>query len=149
MKREDRLFLLGLVSLILSLFLFPFVVYLFPAIWLGWEYSIPEFFQEALLWFEVTFHTTYDLAFLWLFRLTFFAAVVFGVIAYLISHHITKLQAEINKEEDEEALTFAMKAKEGSRESVLFFLKMVVIIGLVFVVSDMIQWAISFSPKAQ
>ena len=149
MKREDRLFLLGLLSLIVSLFLFPFVVYLFPAVWLGWEYRVPEFVLNTSLWLQLTFHTTYDLAFLWFFRITFFAAIGFGVIAYLISRRITKLQTEINKEEDKEAVTFSMKAKEGSRDSVLFFLKMVVIIGLVFIVSDMIQWAISFSPKAQ
>ncbi len=148
MKREDQLFLLGLVSLLLSLFLFPFVVYLFPAVWLGWEYRIPDFVVNISLWIQLVFHTTYDKAFLWFFRLSFFSAIGFGVIAYKISHRISQLQAEINKEEDEKALTFSMKVKESGSDSVIFFLKMVVIIGLVFVVSDMIQWAISFSSNA-
>ena len=34
MKREDVLFLLGLFSLVMSLFLVPFLAYLFPSIWL-------------------------------------------------------------------------------------------------------------------
>ncbi len=148
MKEEDKLFWVGLVSLVFSLFLFPFVVYLFPAVWLGWEYRIPGFVVDMTLWMQGFFHTSYAHAFLWFFRLTFFLAILFGVLAYWAAHTLTKLQAMINKEEDHESLTLSMKAKESSRESVLFFLKMVVIIGLVFVVSDMIQWAISFSPPA-
>lgn len=189
MKQEDRLFLLGLMSLICSLFLFPFVAYLFPVVWLGWEYRIPHFVLDASLWIQTTFHTTYAVAFRWFFRLSFFAAIIFGVVAYLISHHISKLQeinellqengeheketketkteevlaAEVPAEEVPAEKAFAeeaqaqkktsvkisTRAKQNSKESVLFFLKMVVIITLVFIVSDMIQWAISFSPEAK
>ncbi|MDX2346110.1 MAG: hypothetical protein QNK11_04485 [Legionella sp.] len=151
MKREDQLFLVGLVSLIFSLFLFPFVAYLFPAVWLGWEYRIPGFVLDAALWLEVTFHTTYVLAFKWFFRLTFLAAVFFGGIAYLISRHISKLQTEghLTAQEEKNVSKLSTKAKQNSKEAVLFFLKMVVILALVFIVADVIQWAISFSPEAR
>ncbi len=147
MKHEDRLFLLGLVSLICSLFLFPFVAYLFPAVWLGWEYRMPDFVLNASLWIESTFHITYALAFLWFFRFVFLGAVIFGVIAYMISHHISQLEFENDSTEEDIQLTskISVKAKQSSKEGVLFFLKMVVIITLVFIVSDVIQWAISLS----
>jgi hypothetical protein len=123
------------------------VAYLFPAVWLGWEYRMPDFVLNASLWIESTFHLTYALAFLWFFRLVFLSAVMFGAIAYMISHHISKLQAEtdLTEEEIKSTSTVSIKAKQSSKEGVLFFLKMVVIMTLVFIVSDVIQWAISLS----
>ena len=143
MKREDRLFLMGLVALVCSLFLFPFVAYLFPAVWLGWKYSMPNFVLDTTLWIEVTFNTTYTMALL--------AAVFFGVTAYLIAHHMSQLQAKLDSTEEapQMARSVSTQAKQNSKEGVLFFLKMVVIIALVFIVSDVIQWAISFSPEAR
>lgn len=149
MKREDQLFLVGLVSLILSLFLFPYLAYLFPAVWLGWEYHIPSFTVDATLWIQTTFHTSYFIAFHWFFRCIMVLAVLFGAIAYFASHHISRLQLNADKlQQDARARTkLSEKAKRGSKESVIFFLKMVFIITLVFIVADIIQWAISVTPK--
>ncbi|MCH9762730.1 MAG: hypothetical protein K0U24_00620 [Gammaproteobacteria bacterium] len=167
MKREDQLFFLGLVSLVLSLFLFPFGAYLFPAVWLGWEYHIPSFVLHASAWIQATFNMPYLDAFRWFFRLTFVFGILFAVIAYFISHHITKLKTEAEAEAErlehaeyeehaapddlniEITRDISGKPQESTKDTVLFFIKMVVILTLVFIVSDMIEWAISFTPQQQ
>lgn len=150
MKHEDRLFILGLVSLIFSLFLFPFVAYLFPAVWLDWQYHMPDFVLNMTLLLQDTFHIAYALALRWILRLSFLAAVFFGVIAYIISHRINRLQQAADEAIETETILpkpskIAKFRKQNNQESVLFFLKLVVIFMLVFIVSDVIQWAISFS----
>ncbi len=147
MKREDQLFFIGLLSLLISLFLFPFVAYLFPVVWLGFEYRMPDFVLDIVLWIEGAFHLNYSLALRWFFRCIFLAAALFGFVAYRIAHHISVLQAEADLTETEMKAVekISVKAKQSSKESVRFFLKMVVILSLVFIVSDVIQWAISLS----
>jgi hypothetical protein len=154
MKHEDRLFILGLMSLICSLFLFPFVAYLFPAVWLDWKYHMPEFVIDTVLLLQDTFQITYALALRWVLRLSFLSAIIFGVIAYVISHRISQLQQEENESIGTQAIMrkpsrIEKLKKQNNQESVLFFLKLVVIFMLVFIVSDMIQWAISFSSSTK
>ena len=149
MKRDEQLFFIGLVALVLSLFLFPFVAYLFPAVWLGWEYKLPDFVLNSALWIESTFHTTYAMGLEWFFRLTFLAAVFFGVIAYFMAHHISqKKPDDVEEAESRTVIKISQKTKSNSKETVLLFLKMAVILMLVFIVSDVIQWAISFPSEA-
>ncbi|MDF1678516.1 MAG: hypothetical protein P1U32_07475 [Legionellaceae bacterium] len=152
MKQDDKMFLLGLLSLLCSLFLFPFAAYLFPAVWLGWEYQLPGFVVDTSIWIQTVFDTNYTVAFRWFFRMIFVLAIGFGVAAYLIAHHISQMQAaeEKNKEmmEEEVRPKLSTKAKQTSKESFRFFLKMVVIISLVFIVASMIQWAISLPTAA-
>jgi hypothetical protein len=99
--------------------------------------------------------------------LTFVFGIMFAVIAYLISHHITKLKTEAEAEAErlehvayeehaepddltvEITRDISSKPKESTQETVLFFIKMVVILTLVFIVSDMIEWAISLAPQQQ
>ncbi len=150
MKYDDKMFFIGLLSLLCSLFLFPFAVYLFPAVWLGWEYQVPSFVVDTSIWIQTAFDVSYIVGFRWFFRIILVLAVGFGVVAYLIAHHISQMQAaeEKNKEmmegkREEVRPKLSTKAKQTSKESFRFFLKMVVIISLVFIVSDMIQWAVS------
>jgi hypothetical protein len=150
MKLEDKLFFLGLLSLIFSLFLFPFVVYLFPAVWLGWDYLSPDFVVDISLWIQTTFNVTYAIAFHWFFRSVLFLAILFGVVAYLLARRTTHLQRTLEAMDKGETSDTSESErlgsiKEGANDSFKFFLKMVVIISLVFVVGNIMQWAISIS----
>lgn len=146
MKQEDRLFILGLISLVFSFFLLPFALYLFPAVWLGWEYRVPDFVVNGSLWLQVMFHTSYAKGFLWFFRFTFLLAVFFGVVAYLISKHISKLQAEVDGEAaDEISQSLSSRAKREGSDALGFIFKLAFIIMLVFIGAYMIQWAISLT----
>jgi len=92
MKKEDKLFFLGLFSLTLSLFLTPFGIYLLPAAWLGWQYSVPDFVLNLTLWMQVTFHTTYGWAFVSVARLFFLPGLFFGSVTYLISRRVSQMK---------------------------------------------------------
>jgi hypothetical protein len=150
MAQEDKLFFLGLLSLIFSLFLFPFAVYLFPAVWLGWDYLSPDFVVDISLWIQTTFNLTYAMAFHWFFRSILFLAIFFGAVAYFLARRTTHLQRTLEAMEQGETPDASESEpleniKEGASDSFKFFLKMVVIISLVFVVGNIMQWAISIS----
>lgn len=150
MGREDKFFLLGLLSLTFSFFLFPFAAYLFPAVWLGWEYKIPTFVVDIVLWMQVFFNTSYPFAFLWFFRITVLLALAFGGCAYFISRHITKIEEAIRHQRDHEEVEVKkplMNINQEKRESLFFFLKMVAMISFIFMISMAIQWAISLTTE--
>ena len=153
MKKEDILFLWGLFTLALSLFLVPFGFYLLPAAWLGWQYSIPEFILNITLWMQVTFHTTYGWAFIWVARFIFLPGIFFGIVAYLISRRLNKMKLEVEEaaetstEEDELAHKKATaELKKGTQDSLMLLLKIAGIAALIFAIANAIQMVISVAP---
>jgi len=152
MKQEDKLFFWGLFTLVLSLFLIPFGFYLLPAAWLGWQYNIPDFILNFTLWMQVTFHTTYGWAFVWVARLIFLPGIFFGVAAYLISRRLSKLKLEaegvIEASEDEEVLLHkeTQKLKKETQDSLMLLLKIAGIAALTFIVANAVQMVISAPP---
>jgi len=152
MKKEDKLFFLGLFALIVSLFLVPFGFYLLPAAWFGWEYSIPEFILNFTLWMQVTFHTTYSWAFVRVARLIFLPGIVFGIVAYLISRRLSKMKLEKEEENrlSEEEIALSHKSAEErtkeTQDSLMLLLKIVGIAILIFIVVNAIQMVLSATP---
>lgn len=146
MKQEDVLFFVGLFTLAICLFCFPFALYLLPMAWFGWEYYVPGFVVDIALWNQVYFNITYELAFLWFARCILFIAIISGAIAYWISHKLSLLEHE--ESEQKSGFYISRKIKTSSRDAVVFIVKMVGIISLVFLVANMIQWAISSAPPA-
>lgn len=152
MKQEDKLFFLGLFTLVLSLFLIPFGFYLLPAAWLGWQYNIPDFILNFTLWMQVTFHTTYGWAFVWVARLIFLPGIFFGVVAYLISRKLDKLKLEAEgeaegiEEEDISAHKKNQKLQKETQDSLMLLLKIAGIAALVFIVANAVQMVLSSPP---
>jgi membrane protein insertase Oxa1/YidC/SpoIIIJ len=152
MKKEDKLFFLGLLTLTLSLFLIPFGFYLLPAAWFGWQYSIPEFILNFTLWMQVTFHTTYGWAFVWVARLIFLPGIFFGIVAYSISRRLNKMKLEVEEhtemsaEEEELAHKASEKLKEETKDSLMLMLKIAGIAALIFVIANAMQMVISVTP---
>lgn len=152
MKKEDKLFFLGLLTLTLSLFLIPFGFYLLPAAWFGWQYSVPEFILNFTLWMQVTFHTTYGWAFVWVARLIFLPGIFFGIVAYSIAHRLNKMKLEVDEhahmsvEEEELAYKTSEKLKEETKDSLMLLLKIAGIAALIFVIANAMQMVISVTP---
>lgn len=153
MKKDDKLFFWGLFALTVSLFLVPFGFYLLPAAWFGWEYSVPEFILNFTLWLQVTFHTTYSWAFVWVARLIFLPGIFFGIVAYLISRRLDKMKletehkTEMSTEEEELAYKTTEKLKEETKDSLMLLLKIAGIAALIFVIANAMQMVISAPPR--
>lgn len=152
MKKEDKLFFLGLFSLTLSLFLIPFGLYLMPAAWLGWQYSVPDFVFDLILWTQVTFHTTYGWAFVSVARLFVLPGVFFGAVAYLISRRSSKIKLQEENSVDERVLEDAAahqaaeKMHEETKDSLILLLKITGIAVFIFVFVNAMQMLISVTP---
>jgi hypothetical protein len=149
MKKEDKLFFLGLFSLTLSLFLTPFGFYLMPAAWLGWQYSVPDFVLNLTLWMQVTFHTTYGWAFLSVARLFLLPGLFFGVTAYFISRRLSQMKLEAEEGvhdhelEDMIAHKSAEKTHEETKDSLILLLKIIGIAAFIFIFVNGMQMLIS------
>jgi len=149
MKKEDKLFFLGLFSLTLSLFLTPFGIYLLPAAWLGWQYSVPDFVLNLTLWMQVTFHTTYGWAFVSVARLFFLPGLFFGAVTYLISRRVSQMKLEAEESVDERevedmiAHKSAEKTHEETKDSLILLLKITGIAAFIFIFVNGMQMLIS------
>ncbi|MDF1685007.1 MAG: hypothetical protein P1U36_10190 [Legionellaceae bacterium] len=148
MKKEDKLFFVGLFSLTLSLFLTPFGLYLMPAAWLGWQYSVPDFVLNLILWTQVTFHTTYGWAFVSVARLFVLPGVFFGAVAYLISHRFSKMKLEAEESVDERELEDVVthQTAEKTKDSLILLLKITGIAAFIFIFVNVMQMLIAVTP---
>ncbi|MDP3562031.1 MAG: hypothetical protein Q8R83_07635 [Legionellaceae bacterium] len=141
--QDEKSYIVGILCLIISIGLFAFSFYLFPFLVLGWHYSIPEFIP---IWGNdlQQYYQLSDEASSWLlFLVLFVPAIVFAVIADILSNRI---DAEIhgiqpkriaNKEQDIAPI----------KESNQLIFKIAGIIVLVFIAARLFQWAISSTPN--
>jgi|TARA_R110002126_G_scaffold291755_1_gene456913 hypothetical protein len=152
MKKEDKLFFLGLFSLTFSLFLTPFGFYLMPAAWFGWQYTVPDFVLNLILWTQVTFNTTYGWAFISVARLFFLPGLFFGATAYLISRRLNKMKLEaeegVHEPELEDVIAHesAEKTHEETKDSLILLLKITGIAAFIFVLVNGMQMLIAATP---
>jgi len=145
MKKEDKLFFSGLFFLTLTLFLFPFTAYLFPKAVLGWEYYIPDAIVSLVVRIHVILHISYELAFLYFMLFLFSLSLFTGLLAYLTAHKLSQMELQ-QETQDKSPAPITKKVKQNSRESTSLVLKMIFFITLVFIVANVIQWAISSPP---
>lgn len=149
MKKEDKLFFWGIFTVTLSFFLVPLALYLFPAAWFGWEYTVPQFIINLTLWIQVTFHITYRWAFLKVMRLIFLVGFLFGIIAYAIAHRLGKMKIEaeehinMSAEEKAEAYKKAEQKRKETSDSLILLLKIAAIASLVFFFANIMHIIIS------
>lgn len=128
MKKEDKLFFLGLVTFVLSLFLIPFGLYLAPAALLGFEYTIPDFIVNLVLWVQVSFHATYIWSFFWVVRMFVWPGIFFAAVTYFISRYLNKLKFEeqegVNEREVPSARSVAER-QEKTKDTVALVFKVI------------------------
>ena len=146
MKKNDRYFIVSLFSLAVSLFLLPLSLYLLPGVWFGWSYHIPAFIINGSSWLQDNFGLSEPIASWWMLGGLFVASLVFAGLAYLSS---TQFHEEIKptanpllKDEDERVKPL----KQDRRELVFLVIKIVLIMMLVYLIAEMMQWAIAVSP---
>jgi hypothetical protein len=148
MERNDKFFLLGLVSLAASLFFFPLAIYLFPQAYFGWTYHIPNFLSNFNVYLQDVFGMTLRSASWTVFYIVFLTAVVFANIAYLSAvrtrHDIKRI---IPYEHVDEAVVRLKQANQNRRETIFLVIKLFFIMMLVFSVAKIVQWVVTISPS--
>lgn len=148
MERNDKFFLLSLVSLAASLFLFPLALYLLPQAWLGWNYHIPDFLLNFNDYLQASFGLTHEKASWAIFYLLFLSGLIFSGLAYYAAIHTRiDVKKSLPHESTNEAEVRLKQAKQNNREIFVLVIKIFFISLLVFSMAEIVQWAISVSPE--
>ncbi len=144
MEREDKFFLLSLLSLAVSLFLFPLAIYLLPQVWLGWIYHTPDFVLSFSDYIQTVLGVTQEDA-QWMFvYLLLGLGCAFACVAYFAARQVRIGHKKPLPHERVNVAKLRLKqAKENRREVVFLLLKLVIIIGLIVTISQIIQWAMT------
>lgn len=146
---EDRfehnhlLFIVCMLSLITSLSLLGFSLYLLPHAFWGFNYALPEF---VFSW-EEYLTDDYGLnpmgAKRWLFLFFFISGLITGLVAYFTSNKIENELVELQEKkeyEDKEA------KEEASEQLFLFGVKLVLLISFIIFLVSFLEWLIT-SPR--
>jgi hypothetical protein len=141
MDREDKFFFLSLISLAVSLFLFPLALYLLPKVWLGWVYHTPDFTVMFGEYFQASWGMPQETA-QWLVVNIFF---VLGAISAWVAYYAARQvridhKKHLPQEKVDEAQVRLKQTKQGLREIMLLLVKLAVIVFLVVIISNIVQW---------
>lgn len=135
-------YIVGLVCLVVSLTLFGMGAYILPRIAFGWYYNIPGFIFE---WISIT-QIAYSLsekAAGWLILGVFFVlAFIFAGITYVTSN---KIETQIYAVDEPVIEVKKETSKKEIKETGPLVLKILLLVGFIFTVAKMFQWAISTS----
>lgn len=143
MDREDKFFLISLFSLALSLFLFPLALYLLPQVWLGWMYHTPDFAASFSNYFQASWGVTQEAARWIVINIFFVCGALCASVAYYAARQV---RIDHRKRPAHEAVDEAevrlKRAKPGLRELMSLFVKLAVIVFLVVIVSNLVQFSV-------
>lgn len=139
--QENRfVYIVGIISLILSMSLFTLTLYIIPYLVFGITYSMPEFipnWQQYLLnVYEFTNAGASWIIFVVLLSLSLFTALI----AFLASNKIDNHLYGIKKTEEEQT-------KVARQESINLIAKIALIVLTIFIIAGLIQWLTSVPPR--
>lgn len=141
-QKNHLLFILGMFSLIMSLSLFCFCVFILPNLLFGATYDIPTFIGYWTDWLQEQYGIG-DVAAARLVLLFFIVlTILFVFIAYLSSNRIDNqiYSDELKSARDSRPL-------KTNRGSVFLFFKILITVALVFVAAVFLEWLIYMPPS--
>ncbi|MFA5959141.1 MAG: hypothetical protein WC785_01320 [Tatlockia sp.] len=138
-QQNALVFIIGLISLLLSLSLFAFSFYIMPYLLWSWTYSVPGTILFIREWFKETFEFT-DIGASWMVFLMFIIpAVVFGYISQFSSNYLDDAIYGLKKVKSEKQ----EEIKRDVQETLSFGLKLFLLIVLVISVVLTIEWLVA------
>ncbi len=141
-EQNKKFFIIGIICLSLGLILFALSFYIFPRLIFHWRYQIPEFIAGFAEFLQFNYHLKNTAAGWLVFLGVFSPSIILFIIADIISNKIDK---QSNKDYYANDTTSPMhkRTKVGEPESRGLIFKIILIIILVFVASQLFQWAIA------
>jgi len=136
-ERNNKVFLLAMISMITSLTLLGFILYILPYLMFDWVYNVPEFIAAWEEWFVDNYNYSNHGArrfLLFLFVLLDFFCII---VAYLTSNTIEK---QIFKSEIQSTIIPTKKNNNVDSEGLNLSLKIIFIIFIVLFIGMFFQW---------
>lgn len=141
-KQNHFSYIAGMFCLITSLGLFAFSLFLFPNLVFGWHYDIPGFIVALVEMLETDYGMPTPSVKWLLFSVLDIPAVVLFVIADILSNKIDGEIYEVNRYVPK-SRSSKVGENSGIGESGGLFLRMIMIVIVVFIIAGFFQWAIS------
>lgn len=136
-EENHMIFIIGMISLILSLALGTFTIFLLPNLLFGWHYDVPDIITLWKTWLQYFYQISESAASHLIFGTLGLCTLIFAFIAYYSSNRIDN---QIYSEELQ--LNRVSKPKESDSETMLLVLKILCIIVLVFIAGGLLEWSI-------
>lgn len=134
------LFIIGLLSLVTSLALIVFSLYLLPFLLWGWHYNVPEFISFWVNHYVEQHKFTPYGASIFVFLHFFIPGLLAGFIAYLCSNRIDDTIYGLHQSSSGSILSSGLRSE--TRESLGLGLKILILLLLVILGAGIIEWLI-------
>ena len=147
-QQNSKLFIIGIVCLLLSLSLFAYSFYLLPHLLFGWVYDLPGFIFHWREWLKQKYNFS-EVGAAWTIFLSFsIPALVCGYISYLTSN---KVDNEIYGilPEDKETEEERIQPTSAKEDGLGFGFKLTLAIILVLMLISLLQWLLTIPPPLQ
>ncbi|MBA2652374.1 MAG: hypothetical protein H0U73_08930 [Tatlockia sp.] len=138
-QQNSKLFVLGLISLLLCLSLLALGLYIVPYLLWGLHYGVPGMVLELHEWFKSNYNLSDAIA-SWLVFFTFIIpATICGLISQWSSNYIERKMYGL----DEERPEHQMEIHKDIQETVSFGLKIFLLIILVILGVSFVEWMVT------
>ncbi|MBA2656516.1 MAG: hypothetical protein H0U70_05960 [Tatlockia sp.] len=138
-QQNSKLFVIGLISLLLCLSLLALGLYIVPYLLWDWRYGVPGMVIELHEWFKENYNFNNSGA-SWMVFLTFMVpAIICGLISQWTSKYIEKKMFGLELHSPERK----MEIHKDIQETVSFGLKIFLLIILVIVAVSIVEWMVT------
>ncbi|AUH73092.1 hypothetical protein [Legionella sainthelensi] len=143
-SHNQKLYILGMVCLLLSLGLFVFSLYIIPFFIWDLNYNVPYFILALLNLFQEEYNYSVEASKVIVWFIFFIPSIVTGLISYVVSNYIdNQIYKAEQKNEENQGNLYRQEKRIMRRESVAFSLKilglMILFIFLIFLLHYLIQ----------
>ena len=136
-QHSPKVYIVGLISMIISMALFGLGAYIFPNIAFGLVYRIPDFIFESVNLVQVAYDLNERKAGWLVLVIIFFLGLIASIITYAVSNRIENGIYAIQPEKVEQ------KSSEKWTETGPLILKISFILGVIFISAKLFQWVIT------
>lgn len=138
-QQNSKLFVIGLLCLLISLSLFAFGLYILPYLLWNLSYNVPEFVYTTREWLKEYYNFTESGASWTIILFFIIPALITGYISHLASNYIDNQIHGIEREKS----TKISEIKKGVRETFEFGFKILLLIILVLIAVAFVQWLVA------
>ncbi|MCC5015945.1 MULTISPECIES: hypothetical protein [Legionella] len=138
-EQNSKVFILGIVTLLLSLTLFALGFYVVPYLFWGWNYDIPAIVLNWHEWLKEYYEFSEAGASWIIFLIFIIPALICGYISHLASNHIDNKIHGIEPVKTDKQI----EIKEEVKATLSFGFKIVLLIVLVLLALSLLQWLLT------
>ena len=144
-NQNHKLFITGMISLLLCLAFLLFMLFMLPHLLFGWIYDVPETVTHVREWITTDYGVSSSRASLVIFLFLLALVLLFGFVAYYASTRVESKIFSSEEPEDKEESHLTEKLSAGLKESFRFFITLLAILIVAFAATVGFHWMISLN----